>query len=892
MPSGRRIKGGAAVPAFAVDVNTESLDKLTAGSTMNDQVPLAPNELNDECTHQGEDVGTSEHSLKTPPPTPGTEEQPTLTSPSVYFDFAAYEKDHCIEKGAEQSDDPAHRDAKNNVILNQANIACQKEDIKASSGAQNDSGNHNQDVVNPPTSGTLSTQEPCTICPSDIVHQLQSGRRTQSESESTAVFHTRESRNALFAALSTPPTVYPRPETARSFDNWVTHNTPLLQQYAARQISPPLGRRVDVQLNDPSQFVSGTLQALANRLPGNEQPDHSRQLHLLDNFVDIDRWARVYLMHELQGRIAGNLVPVLMTIIADNMYEAFARLIDSIVRRAIRNMNERRGTTLEIEDFAFGFDLHVNQDLPFFVEANHRTRDTMERFRGALAPPITQTSNVVGSDKRRGGRQGKRSEANSQIRDAQSGQQKGRGGNAPTMRSLMTEHVRKSGKAPDAVDDPAQPADLGKNVNNSSKSSGSTRGQRASTASKPSPAVTSVLKEKMETTKMSKKRPNAVTCTKSVTAVPRQGPLTRSAMKRQLDQRKEEDANSGDAHESTPEGLCKKVQSPSSSLTPLTGTPTSSPEGSLEAKERDATQDSVCNPGLGKPTMSLPCPSAVAATFKAIEKKGGDGNDANTDRPGRSMDRSTMSATDGPPRAHIVAEASLASVLEHFPSAPFSMSLSQLPHFSRFVSQREQRQRAWQEQQHTAPPHLHDAMSQVLSSQNAGQEQVPSPRCENGGGENATRAEAATASEGASLAHLQTALVGTEDERRDGVAQPHTLPQSEHSAAFSAGGADQGPFEFVYEFQTLPPVGPGNNLESRNEASRVDHQSTSVPGNALGRGAAQAPVATTNHGSAARSVENPNLICTGSTERAGTVGEEHENGEVTERCHKRRRIGD
>jgi hypothetical protein len=110
----------------------------------------------------------------------------------------------------------------------------------------------------------------------------------------------------------------------------VNHNTPLLQEYAERQISPPLIDRVNVevsscllnphlvseaisQLNHPSQFIKGTFQMLSNRNKDSDEPvhrSHRIEPQLLDGFVDIHKLANEYLRLQFGQELVGDLVPV------------------------------------------------------------------------------------------------------------------------------------------------------------------------------------------------------------------------------------------------------------------------------------------------------------------------------------------------------------------------------------------------------------------------------------------------------------------------------------------------------------------------------------------------------------------------------------------------------
>jgi hypothetical protein len=68
-----------------------------------------------------------------------------------------------------------------------------------------------------------------------------------------------------------------------------------------------------VQLNEPSQFIQGALQLLANRdHPQNTPVEPSRQLgpQLLENFTDVHRWATEYFRSRFAMPTVGSDVPV------------------------------------------------------------------------------------------------------------------------------------------------------------------------------------------------------------------------------------------------------------------------------------------------------------------------------------------------------------------------------------------------------------------------------------------------------------------------------------------------------------------------------------------------------------------------------------------------------
>ncbi|KAG1814280.1 uncharacterized protein BJ212DRAFT_1362610, partial [Suillus subaureus] len=177
--------------------------------------------------------------------------------------------------------------------------------------------------------------------------------------------------------------LYPSPDFS-STDEWVTHTRPILQDYANRQIPLPLGQRVNVSLNEPSQFIQGALQLLANRDHPKDTPiDSSRQLgpQLIENFTDVHRWATEYFRARFGMSTVGSDIPVLLTIITNTFYEAHTQLIDSIADAALANMRGRGAAILDIEDFAFGYDFEMSQQLPFAVESSSRIHDTLEQHR-------------------------------------------------------------------------------------------------------------------------------------------------------------------------------------------------------------------------------------------------------------------------------------------------------------------------------------------------------------------------------------------------------------------------------------------------------------------------------------------------------------------------------
>ncbi|KAG0701994.1 hypothetical protein DFH29DRAFT_775447, partial [Suillus ampliporus] len=169
-----------------------------------------------------------------------------------------------------------------------------------------------------------------------------------------------------------------------STEQWVAHTRPILQDYANRQIALPLGQRINVSLNEHSQFIQGAMQLLVNRDHPQDPPvEPSRQLgpQLLENFTDVHKWATEYFRTRFGMSTAGSDIPVLLTIITNTFYEAHTQLIDSIARAALDNMRTRGAASLDIEDFAFGYDFEMSQDLPFAAESSSRIHDTLERHR-------------------------------------------------------------------------------------------------------------------------------------------------------------------------------------------------------------------------------------------------------------------------------------------------------------------------------------------------------------------------------------------------------------------------------------------------------------------------------------------------------------------------------
>ncbi|KAF8553175.1 hypothetical protein OG21DRAFT_1414806, partial [Imleria badia] len=161
-----------------------------------------------------------------------------------------------------------------------------------------------------------------------------------------------------------------------SVEDWVVHNRPILQDYADRQTSLPLGCRLEVSIDEPPQFILGATQLLVNR-DQRGCTDRSRQLgpQLIENFVDIDLWAREYFRSQHATQLVDSDVPALLTIVMNNFYEGQVQLIDRLVEFALKNMRICGRSSLGIEDFAFGFDFKMSQDLPFYVETSSRIRE-------------------------------------------------------------------------------------------------------------------------------------------------------------------------------------------------------------------------------------------------------------------------------------------------------------------------------------------------------------------------------------------------------------------------------------------------------------------------------------------------------------------------------------
>ncbi|KAF8886513.1 hypothetical protein BD779DRAFT_614276 [Infundibulicybe gibba] len=215
----------------------------------------------------------------------------------------------------------------------------------------------------------------------------------------------------------------------------MSYTIPLLRNYANKSVKAPAGSWIDIKLNHPSQIVLGALKLLANRpldvpksqsppapthggtsCPSSrdesrprasedstrdEQPEEEGQDYdlqddgsdLLENYVDIRAWARECLRRVGQNK-PGDNVDILLIILMNNFYEVHTHLMDTILKYALDNMCARSGATVEVQDFAFGFDLHMNQDIPFFVDTHQRVYNTLEAHRprpSAPPPPTTRS---------------------------------------------------------------------------------------------------------------------------------------------------------------------------------------------------------------------------------------------------------------------------------------------------------------------------------------------------------------------------------------------------------------------------------------------------------------------------------------------------------------------
>ncbi|GLB39242.1 hypothetical protein LshimejAT787_0604040 [Lyophyllum shimeji] len=171
-----------------------------------------------------------------------------------------------------------------------------------------------------------------------------------------------------------PVTPHPVPD-----EDCIAHNVKLLQEFADRQAHPLCDDKIRFEFLDSSQFLLGTFKLLANRdKPGVHADEPSRQLpsQLLTRWLDLESWAKEYLRTLFGQTRTGALVPTLLTVVAANFYDLYIHVMDNIVEKALGNMETRRGACLEVADFAFSYELHLNQILPFFAEASHRVDDT------------------------------------------------------------------------------------------------------------------------------------------------------------------------------------------------------------------------------------------------------------------------------------------------------------------------------------------------------------------------------------------------------------------------------------------------------------------------------------------------------------------------------------
>ncbi|KAG6373248.1 hypothetical protein JVT61DRAFT_6874 [Boletus reticuloceps] len=161
-------------------------------------------------------------------------------------------------------------------------------------------------------------------------------------------------------------------------ENWVMHTRPILQDYADRQTSLPLGRRLEVTIDEPPKFILGAVQLLVNRdQKGCAGRSGRLGPQLIENFVDIDRWAKEYFRSRHDLQVVDSDVPALLTIVINNFYEGQVQLIDRLVEFALENMHFCGRSSLNVEDFAFGFDFKMSQDLPFYVETSSQIREPL-----------------------------------------------------------------------------------------------------------------------------------------------------------------------------------------------------------------------------------------------------------------------------------------------------------------------------------------------------------------------------------------------------------------------------------------------------------------------------------------------------------------------------------
>ncbi|KAG9310438.1 hypothetical protein JVU11DRAFT_9578 [Chiua virens] len=141
-----------------------------------------------------------------------------------------------------------------------------------------------------------------------------------------------------------------------SIEDWVSGNRPILQDYADRQISLPVGERLEVSVKEPSQSILAALKLLANRdQEGYVEPSRRLGPQLIENFAEIDCWAKEYLRARHHTRIVDSEVTSLLTIVINNFYEAQVQLVDGLVTRALENMRTGGRSNLSLEDFAIGF---------------------------------------------------------------------------------------------------------------------------------------------------------------------------------------------------------------------------------------------------------------------------------------------------------------------------------------------------------------------------------------------------------------------------------------------------------------------------------------------------------------------------------------------------------
>ncbi|KDQ57013.1 hypothetical protein JAAARDRAFT_131175, partial [Jaapia argillacea MUCL 33604] len=184
---------------------------------------------------------------------------------------------------------------------------------------------------------------------------------------------------------------------------WVLHNERILEEYAKRQISLPLGKRLNPEWDEASQFTHGTIRLLAGKGAAGQDSSSPVTPQVLEDYVDLDRWAKEYFRSRYQMNRTGKNVSVLLSMIVNNMYEAVSQVINHIGDVAVERMEERSGSELEVEDFAFDFDLNISQQLPAFLSGYGRVGSSLE----ALVPRRLPASALVNQVITRSGRRSK-----------------------------------------------------------------------------------------------------------------------------------------------------------------------------------------------------------------------------------------------------------------------------------------------------------------------------------------------------------------------------------------------------------------------------------------------------------------------------------------------------